>query len=197
MITVGSPGLSTMLSRLEILNIITSAKSFLPYLPVLRVGIRYRWVRALFCPLQVVNCLPSLFFYHHLPMSHIPYPAPSERAVLFNFFGWSFALQLYPLEAWALCGWVLRMQTAAWCLLDTNMCDVQLGTVLLSVHMVMDSHSSFLGLVLFGTKMVTPVISLLTNSANILCLVRRPIIPNSLWTQIVCGSWMTLDVILP
>lgn len=30
MITLGPPGLSTMLSRLEILNIITSAKSLLP-----------------------------------------------------------------------------------------------------------------------------------------------------------------------
>lgn len=33
------------------------------------------------------------------------------------------------------------MQTAAWCLLD--MCDVQLGTVLLSVHMVGNGLSLF------------------------------------------------------
>lgn len=44
----------------------------------------------------------------------------------------------------------------AWCL--EAMCGVQLGTMLLSVHMVMDPHSSVVGLVLFGTKMVTPAV---------------------------------------
>lgn len=145
--------------QLKIHNIITWAKSFLPCNTRVVSG-SGSWEKdsfgygALFCPPQVVSCLPALFITCLCPMSPTQ---PLNGRELFYFLGWSFALHLFSLEAWSLCEWVPRVQTVAWCLED--MCGVQLGPMLLSMHMVMDPHSSVVGLVLFGTKMVTPAVS--------------------------------------
>lgn len=107
---------------------------------------------ALFCSPQVVSCLPCPSVICPCPIS--PTQPLDGRELSFYFLGgalFSSCLCLGGLGSL----WVQpRVQTVAWCL--AGMCDGRLGTMILGVHRVVDSHSSVVGLVLLGIKMVKP-----------------------------------------